>query len=140
MKKQNKTFDDNICRLVKRTQPTDTPCEKFTQNLLDEVTAELTQHRQRRLRIAKWLTAVAALIIGGVAFFMYSNPPAARIENTPIVGKTPAQMITMTALNIAYRRGGMEAVERQYQKAIQNLGPRPVELTIDDLFAELNGG
>jgi hypothetical protein len=46
----------------------------------------------------------------------------------------------MMSLNLAYRQGGMEAVDKQYEKAFKRTGPRPEKLTVEDLFAELNGG
>ena len=57
-----------------------------------------------------------------------------------VIGETTAEMITLASLNMAYRRGGMEAVEKQYQNAFKNTGLRPVKLTIENLFEELNGG
>jgi hypothetical protein len=52
----------------------------------------------------------------------------------------PAKPLILISLNIAYRKGGMEAVEKQYEKAFNRTGPRPVKLTVEDLFMELNGG
>lgn len=86
--------------------------------------------------------AAAAVIIVGIGFFIRINRPAERIDDTAFVaaGKTPAEMLSLAALNIAYRKGGMEAVEKQYEKAFNRTGPRPVKLTVEDLFMELNGG
>ena len=51
----------------------------------------------------------------------------------------PADMQSILSLNIAYRRGGMEAVDRQCQIATGMLGPRPAEVTIETMLTEFNG-
>jgi hypothetical protein len=43
------------------------------------------------------------------------------------------------SLNIAYRKGGMEAVEEQYNEAFKLLGPRPGSLLAEQIFTEFNG-
>ncbi len=149
MKKKENDLEKNISRLVKLTAESDRPSEAFMEDLISEATKELT--RQQRTgagrpgmsRTVRWAgVAAAAVIIIGVGFFIRLNPPAEQIDDTAVVAvrKTPAQMVSLASLNLAYRRGGMEAVDKQYEKAFKRTGPRPVKLTIEDLFAELNGG
>jgi len=52
--------------------------------------------------------------------------------------KTPVEMLTVVSLNIAYRKGGMEAVEEQYNNAYKQLGP-PRSLSVEQILAEFNG-
>ncbi len=48
-------------------------------------------------------------------------------------------MMTAMSLNIAYRKGGIEEVEKQYNEAFKLLGPRPATITVTELLAEYNG-
>lgn len=86
--------------------------------------------------------AAAAVVIAAVGILLYSKEPNVVVEKprTARVEKAPAELLTMMSLNLAYRRGGMEAVDKQYEKAFKRTGPQPVKLTVEDLFAELNGG
>jgi hypothetical protein len=43
------------------------------------------------------------------------------------------------SLTITYRKGGMEAVEEQYNEAFKLLGPRPGSLSVEQIIAEFNG-
>jgi hypothetical protein len=48
-------------------------------------------------------------------------------------------MMTAMSLTIAYRKGGMEALEEQYDQAFKQLGPRPGSLSVDQVLTEFNG-
>lgn len=87
------------------------------------------------------IAAAAAIIIATCIFFIH-HEQAGDIKTQQITKteKAPAELLTMMSLNLAYRRGGMEAVDKQYEKAFKRTGSRPVKLTVEDLFVELNGG
>ncbi|MHC4759620.1 MAG: hypothetical protein ACYTE8_13310 [Planctomycetota bacterium] len=68
------------------------------------------------------------------------NPPAEQIDDTAVVvvGKTPAQMVSLASLNLAYRRGGMEAMDEQFEEAEKKLRPQlRKRITIEQLICEL---
>ncbi|MHC4266530.1 MAG: hypothetical protein ACYSUK_11455 [Planctomycetota bacterium] len=68
------------------------------------------------------------------------NSPDESTE-TPIISQaeeSPAQLLTFASLNMAHRRGGLEAVEKQCDRAFMLLGPRPKSLSIAELLEELN--
>jgi len=89
-----------------------------------------------RSRAAK--LAVAAVIFVAVGLLMvYRNPPVQPPPETVSVAKSPAEMLTAKSLIIAYRHGGIEAVERQCDKALKMQGPRLDKLEIKELFAEI---
>jgi hypothetical protein len=52
--------------------------------------------------------------------------------------KSPAEMLTFMSLTMAYRRGGIEALERQCEQAVELLGPRTQNLSVRQMFQELN--
>lgn len=91
-------------------------------------------------RLTKFAAAAVILVAAGL-FFIHDKPTGQTQDNVQVeVAKSPIEMIKAKSLNLAYRRGGMEAVERQYDEAFKNAGPRPAKLTIEDVFAEFNGG
>ncbi|MHC4130837.1 MAG: hypothetical protein ACYSYW_03285 [Planctomycetota bacterium] len=84
--------------------------------------------------------AAAAVIIVSIGLFIILNSPDESIE-TPIISQaeeSPAQLLTFASLNMAHRRGGLDAVEKQCDRAFMLLGPRPKSLSITELLQELN--
>jgi hypothetical protein len=81
------------------------------------------------------LTAAAAVIIAGIGFFIAHQGPGE--QNDIIIAEaldSPAKIMTMKSLKIAFRRGGVEAIESQCDKALKILGPEPASLSTADLF------
>ncbi len=95
--------------------------------------------RAIRSKITKF--AAAAVIILAIGFFVSHRTPSEQIDNRAglELTKSPAELMTAMSLNLAYRKGGMEAVEKQCDKAFELLGPRPESLSIRQLLAEFNG-
>ena len=85
--------------------------------------------------------AVAAIVLLVASVFIVQRIPDKQTENgtKQEVAKSPAEMMTAMSLNIAYRKGGMEEVEKQCDKAFEMLGPRPGSITVREILAELNG-
>ena len=90
-----------------------------------------------RSRAAK-LAAAAVIIVGIGLLMVYRNPPVQQ-PKTDSVAKSPAEMLSAMSLNIAWRRGGIEAVDDQSQKAFRMLGSKPAKASIQELLIELNG-
>ena len=91
-----------------------------------------------RSRMIK-LTAAAAVIIAAIGLFTFYVHQGPGEQPVPKVVKSPTKMMTAMSLTMAYRRGGIEAVDEQCEKAIRMLGPRPLRLTLGQLLAESNG-
>ena len=85
--------------------------------------------------------AAAAVIIVAISFFTVHRDPGEQADTTIVskATKSPAEMQAILSLSIAYRRGGIGAVDRQCQKAIEMMGPRPAEITIQQILTEFNG-
>jgi len=86
--------------------------------------------------------AAAAVIFVAVSLLMvYQNPPVQQQphKEAVIVAKSPAEMLTAMSLNLAWRRGGIEAMDEQSSKAFKILGSRPAKASIQELLVELNG-
>lgn len=82
----------------------------------------------------------AAVIIIAIGLFLAHQGPSEPVETTKAakVAKSPAEMMTAISLTIAYRRGGLEAVEQQCEKAIEMLGPRPKTISVQELLEDFN--
>ena len=92
-----------------------------------------------RSKAAK-LAAAAVIFVAVSLLMIYRNPPAPQQPpRTVSIKKSPTEMQSMLSLNIAYRRGGLGAVDRQYKTVVKMLGSRPAEITIEQMLAEFNG-
>jgi hypothetical protein len=91
-------------------------------------------------RLTKFAAAAVILVAAGLFFIRGRTTEQTQDYVKVETAKSPIEMIKAKSLNLAYRRGGMEAVERQYDEAFKNAGPRPAKLTIEDVLAEFNGG
>lgn len=86
--------------------------------------------------------AAAAVLIVGAGILFYPKEPNVVVEKprTARVEKAPAELLTAMSLNLAYRRGGMEALDEQFDEALRRLGPRPSHIMLSQLLTEFNGG
>jgi len=91
-----------------------------------------------RSRAAK-LAAAAVILVAVGLLMVYQNPSEQPPPQTTSVVKSPAEMLTAMSLNIAWRRGGIEAMDEQSSKAFKMLGSKPAKATIQELRVELNG-
>lgn len=92
-----------------------------------------------RSRAAK-LAAAVVIVVGVGLLMVYRNPPVPQQpQQTVSVAKSPAEMLTAMSLNLAWRRGGIEAVDEQSNKAFEMLGSQPDIVSIQELLAESNG-
>ena len=92
-----------------------------------------------RSRAAR-LAAAAVIIVGVGLLMVYRNPSVPQQPpRTASVEKSPAEMLTAMSLNMAWRRGGIEAMDKQSGKAFKMLGSKPAKATIEELTIELNG-
>jgi len=84
--------------------------------------------------------ASAAVII--VAVGLLVNQPEPPEHKPPKIGKvvkSPAEMLSAISLKMAYRRGGIEAVDEVSNKAFEELGSGPASVSLRELLTESNG-
>ncbi len=87
------------------------------------------------------LAAAAVIIIAIGIFVAYQGPDEqAASRNITEATKSPAEMLTVASLNAAYRKGGMEMVEKMCDKALKMVGPRPANISMQEFFEEINNG
>lgn len=149
--KNEKWLDELISRTINTEKPR-FDAEKWKQKYPDEFQTLLSRAAKgdsaRQSNILKVIRksplaklAAAAVIIIAISFFTSRQGPTEQADTTIVskATKSPAEMQAILSLSIAYRRGGIEAVDRQCQKAIEMLGPRPAEITIQQILTEFNG-
>ena len=151
-RKDEKWLDEQISRTIDSGKPQFNAKkwkEKYPQEFqfLLSRTGQTSRARKANLcrtviksKITK-LAAAAAVIVLAVGLFVARRVPEEQVElhTKPEVAKSPAEMMTAMSLTIAYREGGMEAVEEQYNKAYKQLGPRPKSLSVEQILSEFNG-
>ena len=143
---------ENIEKFVRVRKPHVTTSRQMDQRTLDDSLAAMEQtirtksaeHKlsARRIiipsRMIKLTAAAAAVIIVGIgllAIFVHQGPGEQHVP----VGKSPARMMTAMSLTMAYRHGGIEALDKHCEKALKKLGSRQLRLTLGQLLTENNG-
>jgi len=144
----DKWLDDLISQNINTEKP-QFDAEKWKQKYPDEFQilrsrTKVPAHSIRRTVILKRAIvkfAAAAVIILAIGLFITRSGPDKKIEITKVTNatKSPAEMLTLKSLTIAYRNGGIEAVETQCDKAIEKLGSKSKDITVQELLTEING-
>ena len=140
---------ENIEEFVKVRKPDVTTSCEMNKRTLDDSLAAMEQtiltksadHKPTTARIITLgrmikLTAAAAVIIAGISFYIVHQDPGEQ-KDTNIVAEaldSPAEIMTIKSLKIAFRRGGIEAIENQCEKALKILGPEPASISMAELF------
>jgi hypothetical protein len=149
--RNEKRLDELISRTINTEKPQFDP-EKWKQKYPEELQALLSRAAKgdlaRRTNILKVilkspltkLTAVAVIILA-VSFFSAHQDSSEQADTAtvPKVTKSPVEMVTAISLTKAYRKGGIEAVEKQCKQAFKPLGPQPGSLSVEQILAEFNG-
>jgi len=147
--KDDKWLDELISRTINTTKP-EFDSEKWKQKYRKEFQTLVSRAEKTSTVLVRWsdilknpLTklAAAALIILTIGFLMTHLGPGEKVNTSDVttVTKSPAELLTVASLNMAYRRGGIKAVEQQCEEAAQKLGPQPAKITIKELLAKSNG-
>ena len=141
--------EENIEEFVRREKPHVTTGRQMDKRILGDAFTAMDETIRAnkpsaagiilRSRAAR-LAAVAVIIVAVGLLMVYRNPPAPQEPpRTVNVAKSPAEMLTAMSLNMAWRRGGIEAVDEQSGKAFEMLGSKPAKASIQELLVELNG-
>ncbi len=120
------------------------------QKVLNDLLTELDQAKQDSLsghrlsgsrsivrRPLVRLALAAAILITTAIVIDHHLPPEPTHPGADPRAVARVETVNAIGLNLAYRRGGLEAVEQQYMKTFKNSKPRPPRLSVDDLLTEL---
>ncbi len=143
--KDERWLDELISKAIDTSEPR-FDAEKWKQKHPQEFQSLVDRRSQRpstrpfgllrsliRHRITQVAAAAAIMIIIGL-LIAYPGPG----EQEQVV-KSPAEMVTAMSYRMAYRDGGMEAVEKQCDEAVKLLGPSRASSSLGDLAGDLNG-
>ena len=131
---------ENIEEFVKAGKPDVTTSDEMDKRTLEDSLATMEQTMQAKstpstIRIMIKLTAAAAVIIAGISILVHQGPGEQNVTTTVFqAADSPAEIMTMKSLKIAFRRGGTKAIENQCDKALKILGPEPASISMADLF------
>jgi len=141
---------EDIEKFVKVRKPSVTTSQQMDKRTLNDsfaameqiIQAKSTKYkpsvlRNRRMRLA----AAAAVIVVIISLFIVHQGPVKQVDTTIVSNstKSPAELLTVASLNMAYRRGGIKEIEKQCDEAVDKLGPWPAKITVKELFTGFNG-
>jgi len=148
-KKDDKWLDELISHTINTEKP-QFDAEKWKQKYPDEFKTLLSRAAKAPAHPIRWTSflknpiakvAAAAVIILVIGFFMTRPAPDKKVEIVEMTNatKSPAEMLTLKSLTIAYHNGGIEAVEKQCDKAIEKLGLKSERITVQELLTYIDG-
>jgi hypothetical protein len=140
----------DIEKLVKKFHINPTP-HKRDKTLADALKAQQQSHQKTSVSIVRIIIKsraaqlTAAVVLIAICWFAVNNKKESIPQEHPKIvvvvkpQKTPAELTSVISLNMAFRDGGMDAVEQQFQKAEKRVCSTTKErLTIDQLLCELS--
>ena len=121
--------------------------EKWKQKYSDEYQALVSRAGKRpnvlRFLWTRPLAKIAAVVaIAALVILLSHNRPNRRVEPTVATSaedRSPAKMLSVLSLSLAYRQGGLDAVDEQSKKAFELLGQKNTNVSIGELLNENNG-
>jgi flagellar basal body-associated protein FliL len=146
--------EQRLEELITRSINTDRPqfdAEKWKQTYPEEYQALLfraakgdsvKQPKILKVILKSPLTKIAAAAVIILALSIFSTRQASDDQEQARMveaEKSPVEMMTEISLERAFRRGGIEAVEKQCKQAFEPISPRPESSSIKQILAEFNG-
>jgi anti-sigma-K factor RskA len=128
-----------MCRSAKQAIRAAVESKEMEPTAGSNVSLEFIWRTIMRSRITQ--IAAAAVIIIATGFFVIHRDSNETIDSHRALelSRSPVEMMTVASLNIAYRRGGMDAVEEQCDKVCEMLGTQPADISLEELMAGFNG-
>ena len=143
MSNRDENLEKNISRLIKLMRDSEKPGEAFMESLTESAVAGLgpkddRMQRFRTIRDGILSLGAAAVFLVAVMLFISSRLHKDQgIEIASVNSKPPCRMMTLRQLNLAYRRGGIEAVDEQFDKAYSRTGISDKAISMNDLLNTL---
>ncbi len=96
----------------------------------------------RRFFWARPLLKIAAVVaVAAIVIFFVSRRPEKHVEQVIAAEpeQSPAVMLSRLSLTLAYKRGGLDAVDEQCEKAFKLLGQKNTKVSVNELLNDNNG-
>ena len=149
--RDNDKLDELIFGAINTKKP-QFDAEKWKQKYPDEYRALISRREKAassrkpniwRVIFGKSITglAAAAAIIVVIGLFLSRDrqSPNGPAEKPPLIAQSPAKIVSMASMRMAYQRGGMDALDQQFRDALDILGPRSSSVSIQELLEGSNG-
>lgn len=149
-RKDEKWLDDQLRRAVDGATPV-FDAQAWRQKYAGEFQTLLSRRDQRSRSAAVRLVlrgsigrlAIAAAVMAAAGILLVGRfglrPDGPTVGPQPVAQQSPAQMVSMISLSTAFRFGGMEGLDRQCERALERLGPRPTSVSMQELLQDING-
>ena len=144
--KDNDKLDEMISRTINTGKPK-FDAEKWKEKYSDEYQTLISRREKaassRRPNIlgiiiskpVVQLAAVAAVIlVVGLLLSQDRQKPDGPTEKPALVANSPANIISMASMRMAYQRGGLEALDQQLRDTLDIFGPRSSSISIQELL------
>jgi hypothetical protein len=148
-RKDEKWLDDQLQRAVDGATPV-FDAQAWKQKYAGEFQT-LLRHRDQRSRfgtvrltlrgpIGKLAVAAVVMATAGILLVGQLRPSLERPTPgpQPMAQQSPAQMVSMISLSTAFRSGGMEGLDKQCERALERLGPRPTSVSMHELLKDIS--
>ena len=143
---------DKLDELIARTINTEKPqfdAEKWRQKYCDEYRT-LGSRRERAASarqpgiwraifgkpVVQFATAATVIVAVGLLFIRDRQDPNGPTAKPPLIVHSPAKMISMASMRVAYQRGGLDALDEQFRDALDVFGPRSSSVSIRELLED----
>jgi len=149
--RDEKWLDGKLRRAVDGTSPV-FDAEAWKQRYANEYEALLARGKQaagrgkphparRILGVSFGKLALAAAIVITAGLLLVGRFGIRRPTPGPrqVAQPAPAQMVSMMSLSAAFRRGGIDELDKQCDRAMERLGPRPSSISMQELFKDIDG-
>ncbi|MHC4477315.1 MAG: hypothetical protein ACYTEL_16835 [Planctomycetota bacterium] len=141
---------ENIEKFIRVRKPHFTTSSDTDKRILDDsfTAMEAAQAQSKRTSPTVWAIVLrsratrlaAAVILMSIGFLVYwTRGDRTDTPKVLVPTRSSAEMMTAMSLKLAYRRGGLEEVENQCNRALEMLGPLPPSVTLQELSEELKG-
>ena len=139
---EDKTLDKTIEKALGGAAKT-FDFEAFKQQFPEQVEqyrAQVRRSQPRSVKLGLTLRGLAKLVVAALLLTAVGLTllDANKTPNAPdtAVSAPPSSMMSLVALNQAYRQGGLDAIDDQYAQAYAKLGPRPSSVSLSALSKE----
>jgi hypothetical protein len=98
-------------------------------------TAQILRSSLGKIAIAAAIIVMAGVLLAGRWGIAPKKSPS---EPQLVAQQSPAQMVSMISLSATFRQGGMEGLDKQCERAFERLGPRPSNISVQELLKDIN--
>ncbi len=144
--------NDKLDELISKTVNTEKPqfdAEKWNQKypaeyqtLISRRDKAASSHQPNIRRVifgkpvAKLAAAAAIIVVVGLLLSRGRQNPNDPAAKTPLIAQSPAKIISMASIRMAYQRGGLDALDKQFRVTLEILGAPSSNVSIQELLED----